>query len=80
MNFPQALEHVFAGKNIYRLGWNGQGIYVAAQIPDANSKMTAPYLYIDTTCLKSDNVHAPRKMCPWAPSQTDMFATDWQVE
>jgi hypothetical protein len=70
---------LYAGKKIARENWNGKGIFVAAQIPDENSKMSSPYLYIDTTGLQSDNADAPRSCVPWAPSQTDMFACDWVV-
>ena len=41
--------------------------------------MTHPYIFIDTTGLKSDNEFAPRDLVPWLASQTDMLAEDWQV-
>lgn len=62
-----------------RMGWNGVGIYIKLQVPDENSKMTLPYLYIVTNDLESDNEKAPRGVCPWLASQTDMLAEDWMV-
>ena len=77
--FGEAFDDAITGCKIARKNWNGKGIFVAAQIPDENSKMSSPYLYIDTTGLQSDNTDAPRSCVPWAPSQTDMFACDWVV-
>jgi hypothetical protein len=70
MNFPQALLAAFEGKRIARAGWNGKGMTVQAQWPDANSKMREPYLYINTS---------PTSCIPWTVSQADLFATDWSV-
>lgn len=79
LTFGQAHELCMRGARIARLGWNGKGIFVAAQFPESNSKMTSPYLFIDTTGLVTDNAAAPRTCCPWTPSQTDMSACDWMV-
>lgn len=61
-----------------RKGWNGKGIYISLQVPDAHSKMTLPYIYIVTNGLITDNPDAPKGLCPWLASQTDMLAEDWQ--
>lgn len=60
-----------------REGWNGKGIYTMLQVPDEHSKMTLPYIYIVTNDLESDNPKAPRGLCPWLASQTDILAEDW---
>lgn len=60
-----------------RRGWNGKGIYIMIQKPDIYSKMTLPYIYIVTTKLDTDNPMAPKGICPWLASQTDMLADDW---
>lgn len=78
MNFGQAIEALKQGKKVARAGWNGKGIFIALQRPDEHSKMTHPYIYIDTTGLQSDNPHAPRSLVPWLASQTDMLSEDWQ--
>ena len=70
MNFGSALEAVQDGAKIARAGWNGKGMWVALQVPDANSKMGRPYLYIKSV----DGL-----LVPWAPSQTDILAKDWEI-
>ena len=68
MNFGQAIEALKQGKKVARAGWNGKGMHVALQRPDAHSKMTLPYIYMYTA--QGDNV-------PWLASQTDMLSEDW---
>ena len=79
MNFGEAIEAMKAGKRLARNGWNGKGIYIQIQFPDINSKMTSPYIYMDTTGLQTDNSAAPKVVVPWLASQTDMLAEDWEV-
>ncbi|HET8710506.1 MAG TPA: DUF2829 domain-containing protein [Spongiibacteraceae bacterium] len=79
MNFGDALEELKLGYKLQRAGWNGKGIFIELQRPDENSKMTSPYIFIDTTGLQSDNESAPRSRVPWLASQTDMLAEDWSV-
>ncbi len=70
MNFSEALIAVKQGQFISRDGWNGKGLPVKSQFPDANSKMTLPYLYIE---------YPDGKRCPWLASQTDIMCEDWNV-
>lgn len=79
LSFGHAIEAMRSGQKVCRAGWNGKGIFVKIQVPDANSKMTSPYFYIDTTGLQTDNSMAPKSLVPWLASQTDMLADDWQV-
>ena len=72
MNFSEALEQIKNGRQLTRDGWNGKGLFVMAQFPDEHSKMGNPYLYIDATRLGGT-------LNPWVPSQTDLFANDWEV-
>lgn len=76
-NFGQALEDLKAGHKCWREGWNGRGIFIELQTPDENSKMTHPYIFIDTTGLQTENARAPKSCVPWLASQTDMLADDW---
>lgn len=76
-NFGHALEMLKLGYSVCRQGWNGKGIFIALQTPDGNSKMTQPYIYIDTTLLQTSNPAAPKGRVPWLASQTDMLADDW---
>lgn len=78
-DFGWALRHLRSGYKLQRSGWNGKGIFIALQTPDENSKMSSPYIFIDTTGLQSDNPDAPRSRVPWLASQTDMLASDWQL-
>ena len=77
MNFGQAIESLKQGKKVARQGWNGKGIFIELQVPDAHSKMTHPYIFIDTTGLQTDNQKAPKNRVPWLASQTDMLSEDW---
>ena len=79
MNFGQAIEALKEGKRVARKGWNGKGIYLELQVPDAHIKMTLPYIYIVTSRLESNNPDAPRGVVPWLASQTDMLSDDWIV-
>lgn len=69
-DFGVALTQLKSGFKVARAGWNGKGMWLALQRPDANSKMTLPYIYMST--VTGDLV-------PWLASQTDMLAEDWQV-
>lgn len=70
MSFGDATIAMMAGDKVCRSGWNGKGMWVAVQVPDANSKMTLPYIYMRT--VQGDLV-------PWLASQTDMLAGDWMI-
>ena len=78
-DFGWALNCLKHGKAVARKGWNGKGIYIKLQTPDANSKMTLPYIYIVTNGLITDNPNAPKGVVPWLASQTDMLAEDWEI-
>lgn len=79
MTFGLAIEALKMGKKVARRGWNGKGIFIELQVPDQYSKMSSPYIFIDTTGLQTDNPDAPRSRVPWLASQTDMLAEDWRV-
>lgn len=79
MDFGSAIQELKRGKRVARKGWNGKGIFLELQRPDENSKMTFPYIYIDTTALETDNENAPKNRVPWIASQTDMLAEDWKI-
>lgn len=79
MNFGQALEELKSGNRVARSGWDGRGIFIELQRPDEFSKMTHPYIYIDTTGLQTDNPDAPKDRVPWLASQTDMLSEDWCI-
>ena len=71
MDFSKALELLKTGAKIYRHGWNGIGQHLELQTPDENSKMTLPYIFIQTV---------DGKLVPWVASQTDLLSDDWEIE
>lgn len=79
MNFGLAIEAMKMGKRVRRRGWNGKGIFIELQVPDEHSKMSHPYIYIDTTGLQTDNPESPKNRVPWFASQTDMLSDDWEI-
>ena len=76
MNFGQALDALKLGSKVSREGWNGKGLWLELQRPDANSKMTLPYIYIN---YPADAKTTPGARVPWLASQTDMLAEDWTI-
>lgn len=78
-DFGWALRQLRHGGAVRRRGWNGRGICILLQVPDECSKMTQPYIYIDTTGLQTENLAAPKGRVPWLASQTDMLAEDWEI-
>lgn len=74
MDFGNALTALKAGKPVFRTGWNGKGLWLELQRPDANSKMTLPYIYIN---YPADAQNTPNARVPWLASQTDLLAEDW---
>jgi len=70
MNFQMALTSLQSGLKVSREKWNGPGQYLKLQVPDLNSKMSLPYIYIRT--VQGDLV-------PWLASQTDLLEYDWVV-
>jgi hypothetical protein len=79
LNFGDAIEALKLGNKVARDGWNGKGIFIELQAPTETSKMTSPYIFIDTTGLQTTNDLAPKSLVPWLASQTDMLANDWRI-
>lgn len=69
-NFGWALSEMKSGQKLSRDGWNGKGMWIMIQYPDAHSKMQRPYFYIKT---------AQDQLVPWVASHGDLLATDWRV-
>jgi hypothetical protein len=64
-----AVKQLWEADRVRRAGWNGKGMFLQLQKPDADSKMTLPYVYMST---------AQGDLVPWLCSQTDLLATDWE--
>ena len=76
MNFGEAIQAMKEGKKTQRTGWNGKGLWLELQVPDENSKMTLPYIYMN---YPTDAINTPGARVPWLASQTDMLAEDWLI-
>lgn len=70
MDIGEAVSAMWNGDKVGRAGWNGKGMYLELQVPDANSKMSLPYVFMFTAC---------KNRVPWLCSQTDLLAEDWEV-
>ena len=76
MTFGLALECLKKEMHICRAGWNGKGMWLELQRPDAHSKMTLPYVFLN---YPADAQNTPGARVPWLASQTDMLAEDWKI-
>lgn len=76
LSFGLALEALKKGLKLQRAGWNGAGLWLELQRPDAHSKMTLPYIYMS---YPVDAKTTPGARVPWLASQTDMLADDWRI-
>ncbi|MGR6912364.1 hypothetical protein RCJ96_25980 [Bacillus sp. BSL6] len=68
MNFGQAFEEVKQGKGMRLPQWSPD-VVIRAQFPDEHSKMTAPYLYVDSRFGR----------VPWKETNIELFAENWEV-
>jgi hypothetical protein len=76
-NFGEALDALKHDHKVAREGWNGKGMWLLLQRPDADSKMTLPYIYIE---YPAGHVAYPQGCrVPWLASQTDLLADDWVI-
>lgn len=73
-SFGWALRQLKKGLKVARTGWNGKGLWLKLQRPDAHSKMTLPYIYMNYP--EGDKYHDGCRV-PWLASQTDMLEEDW---
>jgi hypothetical protein len=76
MTFGLAIDALKKGLKVQRTGWNGKGMWLELQRPDAHSKMTLPYIFMS---YPDDAINTPGARVPWLASQTDMLAEDWMV-
>ena len=68
MDFGKALEQVKLGDSMRLPEWS-QDVLIKAQFPDAHSKMTAPYLYVESRF----------GMVPWKETMIELFSENWEV-
>jgi len=65
-NFEQAFQHMKNG-GLARLPYWSPEVNIKIQVPDRNSKMTHPYLY----------VNSKYGLVPWTPTQVELFSEQW---
>ena len=70
LSFGHALIALKAGHKVARQGWNGKDMWLHLQVPDENSKMQQPYIYMSPV---------GGQLVPWLASQSDMLANDWLI-
>ena len=68
MNFGKAFEEVKKGKAMRLPQWS-KDVVIKAQFPDKNSKMTAPYLYVESRYGRG----------PWKETVIELFSEEWEV-
>lgn len=68
MTFGEALESVKKGAGMRLPQW-GPDVVIKAQYPDEHSKMTAPYLYVESRFGR----------VPWKETMIELFSEEWQV-
>ena len=76
LTFGDAIHFLKAGKRVARAGWNGKGLWLELQVPDAHSKMTLPYIFMS---YPENAKNTPGARVPWLASQTDALSADWMV-
>lgn len=79
MDIGQAIKWMRAGAKVSRPTWNGKGFWLKLQVPDENSKMTLPYIYIEYPPNPAHPVYPNGCRVPWLASQADLLAQDWEV-
>lgn len=68
MNFGEAFEQVKKGKFMRLPSW-ADDVMIKAQFPDKHSKMTAPYLYVESRL----------GIVPWKETMIELFSDKWEV-
>ena len=68
MDFGKAFQKVKKGHGMRLPSWRDD-VVVWAQFPDDGSKMTAPYLYVESRF----------GFVPWKETMIELFSNDWIV-
>lgn len=68
LTFGQAIEAMRHGKKVRLPKWSPD-VFISIQMPDENSKMTAPYFYVTSRF----------GLVPWIPTMIEMFSVEWAI-
>lgn len=66
--FDEAMKYLKRGISVRRKVWQPD-VKICTQFPDENSKMTAPYLYVESRFGR----------VPWKETMIEMFENDWMI-
>lgn len=67
-SFGRAFQKVKNGAGMRLPSWS-EDVVIRAQYPDEGSKMTAPYLYVESRYGK----------VPWKETMIELFSDDWEI-
>ena len=70
LTFGEAFDHIrnLSGQGMRLPHW-GSDVVIRVQAPDVQSKMTAPYLYVESRFGR----------VPWKETMVELFAKDWII-
>lgn len=68
LSFGDALDAMRRGKSVRLPKWSPE-VKIQIQFPDEHSKMTAPYMYVESRFGR----------VPWNPTQIEILSTDWEI-
>lgn len=69
MTFSEAFEIIRQHGNAMRLSHWKDDVKIKVQYPDEHSKMTAPYLYVESRYGK----------VPWKETYIELFSKNWEI-
>lgn len=68
LTFSEALDALKAGKAVRLPHWK-KDVRILLQMPDEHSKMTAPYLYVESRFGR----------VPWVVTQVELLSNVWEL-
>lgn len=68
LNFGEALDALRDGKAVRLPHWKAD-VSIRLQMPDEHSKMTAPYLYVESRFGR----------VPWVATQIELLSVQWEI-
>lgn len=78
LSFGLAVEALKSGKRVTRAGWNGKGLWF--ELVQQSPSVDLPYIRLIYPVPGNGAMPYPNgARVPWAPSQTDVLADDWQI-
>lgn len=76
MNFGEALHNLKNGIKVARNGWNRKGMWLT-EIEGGDHILVGDEYYQHSSYIALKTLE--NTLVPWAPSQTDISAGDWEI-